>query len=95
MNATKLESLNKSIEDAKKEDKEIDVKKAASKKKAVEKRKATSELRKAVTTAVRHLLTRWQRDSAILVQIVDHVLLPGCMNPHFEWLVVAGVQRLH
>jgi hypothetical protein len=51
MNPTKLESLNKSIEDAKKEDKEIDVKKAASKKKAVEKRKATSELRKAVTMA--------------------------------------------
>ena len=51
MNATKLESVNESIKDAKKEDKEIDAKKAASKKKPVKKRKATSELRKAVTTA--------------------------------------------
>jgi hypothetical protein len=50
-NATKLKSVNKSIEDAKKEDKEIEAKKAASKKKVAEKRKATSELRKAATTA--------------------------------------------
>jgi len=50
-NATKLKSVNKSIEDAKKEDEEIEAKKAASKKKAAEKRKATSELRKAAMTA--------------------------------------------
>ena len=50
-NATKLKSVNKSIEDAKKEDEEIEAKKAASKKKAAEKRKATSESRKAATTA--------------------------------------------
>jgi hypothetical protein len=50
-NATKLKSVNKSIEDAKKEDKEIEAKKVASKKKVAEKRKATSELRKAATTA--------------------------------------------
>jgi hypothetical protein len=51
-NATKLKSVNKSIEDAKKEDKEIEAKKAASKKKVAEKRKATSELRKAATASV-------------------------------------------
>jgi CCR4-NOT transcriptional regulation complex NOT5 subunit len=50
-NATKLKSVNKSIKDAKKEDKEIEAKKAASKKKVAEKRKAALELRKAVTTA--------------------------------------------
>ena len=50
-NATKLKSVNKPIKDAKKEDEEIEAKKAASKKKAAEKRKATSELRKAAMTA--------------------------------------------
>ena len=50
-NATQLKSVNKPINNTKKEDKEIEVKKAASKKKAAEKRKATSELRKAAMTA--------------------------------------------
>ena len=50
-NATKLKLVNKSINNAKKEDKESETKKAASKKKAAEKRKATLELKKAVTTA--------------------------------------------
>ena len=50
-NVTKLKSVNKLINDAQKEDEEIEVKKAASKKKAAEKRKATSELKKAAMTA--------------------------------------------
>ncbi len=50
-NATKLKLVNKSFDEAKKDDGDIKVKKAAIKKKAAEKRKATSELRKAVTTA--------------------------------------------
>ena len=50
-NATKLKSVNKVINNVKKEDKEIEAKKATSKKKVAEKRKAALELRKAVTTA--------------------------------------------
>jgi hypothetical protein len=43
--------VNKLIDKAKKDDEVIKAKKAAIKKKAVEKRMATSELRKAVTVA--------------------------------------------
>ena len=41
-------SVNKSTNKAKKDDEDIEAKKAANKKKAAEKRKATSELRKAL-----------------------------------------------
>jgi hypothetical protein len=41
-NEAKLKSINKSIEDAKKDEEVIEVKKLAIKKKAVEKRKATT-----------------------------------------------------
>ena len=50
-NATKLKLVNKSFDEAKKDDGDIKVKKAAIKKKAAEKRKATSELRKAAARA--------------------------------------------
>ncbi len=50
-NAAKLKSINKSTDKAKKDEEEIEAKKAAIKKKAVEKRKATLELRKAATMA--------------------------------------------
>jgi hypothetical protein len=46
-NAAKLKLINKLINKAKKDEEEIESKKAAIKKKAAEKRKATSELRKA------------------------------------------------
>jgi len=47
----KVKLVNKLIDKAKKDDEVIKAKKAAIKKKAVEKRMATSELRKAVTVA--------------------------------------------
>ena len=50
-NAAKLKLVNKSINKAKKDDKDIKAKKVAIKKKAAEKRTATSELRKALMTA--------------------------------------------
>jgi hypothetical protein len=50
-NAAKLKLINKLINEAKKDEEEIEAKKAAIKKKAAEKRKATSELRKAATMA--------------------------------------------
>jgi len=46
-NAAKLKPVNKSIDKAKMDDEDIKAKKAATKKKAVEKRKATLELRNA------------------------------------------------
>ena len=46
----KVETVTKSIDEAKKDDKVIKAKKAAIKNKVAEKRKTTSELRKAVTT---------------------------------------------
>ena len=50
-NAAKAKLYNKSIEDAKKDDKNIEAKKVAIKKKVAEKRMAMSEMRMAAMTA--------------------------------------------
>ena len=51
-NATKLKSINKSIEDAKKDEEVIEAKKVAIKKKAAEKRKATTASAAAATASI-------------------------------------------